>query len=603
VIFWKQGGRFADQSASTNTILKFLKREIMVNNARRGKRLLRRYVPVFEWLPSYQRRWLAGDITAAFTAWAATVPMAMAYAGIAGVPVQYGLYAACLPPVAYAVFGTSRNLNVGPTAAVAAVSAATVSSLVGGDPQRYITLTTLLALMVGLILVLGGLARAGFIAKLLAKPVLEGYVVGAAIFIAVGQAHKLFGIQTSGGNTFAEFADIFRQAGAWSWLTLAVGACSLLFLYGLHRIGPKLPVALLALALSIILAYALDLGSHGVALAGEVPRGLSWFSLSGVMMEDIFRLLPGALGLALLAFAESLAIARAFAGRHRREVEASQEMVALGAANIGSGLLRGFAVDASFSRTAISEQAGGKTQLASFICSALVFSTLFFTATLKYLPQATLGAIVIFAISGLIVIKPFARLRRASRADYALALGALFGVLIFGVMLGILIGVALSLAGLILRTSRPHSAVLGVDDSGTQHGDIAERPECKPYSPYLIIYRFDAPLIFSNVDEFVDDIRRLVEEADPQLRAVIVDCEMIYEMDTTASDEFTALHAALREDGVELLVARVHAPVRAFMQRDGITEIVGEDNMFYTVRAAVQAFQRRYPEVSNIPQD
>jgi len=569
----------------------------MESDARYGRKLLKKYLPVFAWLPEYRRRWLAADIVAGFTVWAATVPIAMAFAGIAGVPVQYGLYAACLSLVAYAVFGTSRVLQVGPTAAIAAVSAATVTSLAGGDAQRYITLTTLLAIVVGVMLILAGLLRAGFIAKLLAKPVLEGYIVGAAIFIAVGQAHKLFGIQTSGGNTFAEFADVFRQAGSWSWTTLAVGAGCLLLLFLLYRLIPRLPVALTVLALSIVLAYTLDLAAHGVSLVGEVPKGISWLSLSGTTAKDVVDLLPGALGLALLAFAESLAIARALAGKRRREVEASQEMIALGAANLGAGLLQGFAVDASFSRTAIGEQAGGKTQLTSLICSALVFLTLFLTWTLKYLPQATLGAIVIFAIGRLIVLKPFVRLRRASRADYALALGALFGVLIFGVMVGILIGVTLSLAGLILRTSRPHSAVLGVDDSGTRHGDLAERPECRPYSPYLIIYRFDAPLIFSNVDEFVDDIGRLVEDADPKPRTVIFDCEMIYEMDTTASDEFTTLYTALKESGVELLIARVHAPVRAFMLRDGITEMVGEENIFYTVRDAVRAFRERHPDL------
>ncbi|MBN2027282.1 MAG: SulP family inorganic anion transporter [Actinobacteria bacterium] len=569
----------------------------MAGYARDDEKPLKKYLPIFAWLPAYRRSWLAGDITAGFTSWAATVPIAMAFAGIAGVPVQYGLYAACLSLVAYAVFGTSRYLQVGPTAAIAAVSAATVTSLAGGDAQRYITLTTLLAIVVGVILILAGLLRAGFIAKLLARPVLEGYIVGAAIFIAVGQVHKLFGIQTSGGNTFAEFADVLRQAGSWSWTTLAVGAGGLLLLYALQKLVPKLPAALTVLALSIVLAYALDLAAHGVALVGEVPRGLAWISLSGAGARDVVDLLPGALGLALLAFAESLAIARALAGKRRREVEASQEMIALGAANLASGLLQGFAVDASFSRTAIGEQAGGRTQLTSLICSALVFLTLLLTWTLKYLPQATLGAIVIFAVGRLIVLKPFARLRRASRADYALALGSLFGVLVFGVMVGILIGVVISLAGLILRTSRPHSAVLGVDGSGTRHGDIEERPECKPYSPYLIIYRFDAPLIFSNVDEFTSDIERLVEDADPKPRTVIVDCEMIYEMDTTASDEFTALYAALDEDGVELLIARVHASVRAFMLRDGITDMVGEGNIFYTVRDAVRAFRERHPDL------
>ena len=569
----------------------------MESSPGKDKTSLQRYVPLLGWLPSYERRFLTGDISAAFTTWAAAVPMAMAYAGIAGVPVQYGLYAACLSLIGYAVFGTSRIMNVGPTAAIAAVSAATVASFAGGEPQRYIALSAALALMVGLLLILGGLARAGFLAKFLAKPVLEGYVTAAAIFIAVSQAHKLFGIQTSGGNTFAEFADIFRQAGSWSWATLAFGAGCLLFLVISYKLAPKLPSALMLVVLASVLSLLIDLGEHGVALVGEVPRGVTWLSLAGIGAQDIVHLLPGAIGLALLAFAESLAIAKSFAARGGREIDADQEMIGLGAANLGSGLLSGFAVDASFSRTAISDRAGGKTQLSSVICAALVFATLFFTSALKYLPLAALGAIVIFAVGRFIKVRPFVRYARSSRGDYALALGAFFGVLIFGVMLGILIGVVLSLAGLILRTSKPHSAVLGVDDSGTQHGDITERPECKPYSPYLIIYRFDAPLIFSNVDEFVDDIRGLVEEADPRPRAVIVDCEMIYEMDTTASDEFTALHAALGEEGVELLIARVHAPVRSFMQRDGITGIVGEENMFYTVRDAVQAFRDRHPDL------
>jgi len=569
----------------------------MDSNPGKEKRSLKRYVPLLEWLPSYQHRWLTGDITAAVTVWAATVPMAMAYAGIAGVPLQYGLYAACLSLIGYAVFGTSRIMNVGPTATIAAVSAATVASFAGNDPQRYIALSTALALMVGVLLILGGLARAGFIAKFMARPVLEGYITAAAIFIAVSQAHKIFGIQTSGGNTFAEFADIFRQAASWSWATIAFGAGCLLFLVVMHKAVPKLPAALVLVIAASILSILFDLGDHGVALVGEVPKGANWLSLAGTGAQDIIRLLPGAIGLALLAFAESLGIAKSFAARGSREIDAHQEMIGLGAANLGSGLLGGFSVDASISRTAISDQVGGKTQLSSVFCAALVFATLFFTSILKYLPQAALGAIVIFAVSRFINIRPLVRYARVSRDDYALALGALFGVLIFGVMLGILIGVALSLAGLILRTSRPHSAVLGVDDSGTQHGDMAERPECKPYSPYLLIYRFDAPLIFSNVDEFVDDIRGLVDEADPRPRVVIIDCEMIYEMDTTASDEFTALQGAMAEEGVELLIARVHAPVRSFMQRDGIIEIVGEDNMFHTVRDAVDAFRDRHPDL------
>lgn len=558
---------------------------------------LRRHVPALTWLPAYRREWLAGDFVAGLTAWTLAVPLAMAFAGIAGVPVQYGLYAACLAPIGYALFGTSRHLNVGPAATVAAISATTVAPLAGAGTQRYLTLTVALALIVAVLLIVGGAARGGFIARFLARPVLDGYIAGAAIFIAVSQLDKLFGIKAEGGNTFEVFADVFRQAGSWSWATLAVGSCCLLLLYGLHRVFPRVPAALTVVALSILAAYLLDLGSHGIALVGEIPGGVSWLSLAGIGASDVVKLLPGAFALALFAFTESLAFAKVFAARYNYRIDANQEMIALGMANLGSGVLRGFTVDASFTRTAATEQAGGKTELASVFCSALTFATLFLLAWLfKYLPLATLAAIVVFAVGSLIDFKPFARYRRSSPADYALALCALFAVLILGVVVGILIGVLLSLAGFFLRSSRPHSAVLGVDASGTRHGDLAERPECKPYSPQLIIYRFDAPLIFSNADEFVYDIRRLVEEADPLPLTVIVDCEMIYEMDTTATDAFAGLHAGLTAEGIEVLLARVHVPVLRFMRRDGVIEFVGEDNVFRTVRDAVQAFRERHPD-------
>jgi sulfate permease, SulP family len=559
---------------------------------------LQRYVPVFAWLPAYRREWLPSDIVAGLTAWTLAVPLAMAFAGIAGVPVQYGLYAACLAPIGYALFGTSRHLNVGPAATVAAISAATVMPLAATGTQRFLTLTVTLALTVGVILILGGIARGGFIAKFLARPVLDGYIVGAAIYIAVSQLGKLFGVEATGGNTFAVFGDVFRQAGSWSWTTLAVGGACLLLLFAMYRLFPRVPAALAVTALSILAAYLLHLGEHGVALVGEIPRGVSGLSLEGIGIGDVVSLLPGAFALALFAFAESLAFARVYAARNGYRVDPSQEMIALGVANLGSAALRGFTVDASFSRTAATEQAGGKTELAAVACSLFTFLTLFLFAWLfKYLPQATLSAIVIFVIAKLIDFKPFARFRRSSRADYALALCALFAVLLLGVVDGILISVLLSLAGFFLRSSRPHSAVLGVDQSGTRHGDLAERPECRPYSPWLVIYRFDAPLIFSNADVFSDEVRRLVEEADPRPLTVIIDCEMIYEMDTTASDAFAELHSILASGGAEVFLARVHAPVRRFMRRDGVIDLVGEENLFSTVRDAVRAFRERHPDL------
>lgn len=557
---------------------------------------LRRLLPLASWLPAYERRWLAGDIAGGLTAWALSMPLAMAFAAIAGVPYQYGLYAACLAPVGYALFGTSRHLNVGPAAAVAAVSAATVTPLAEAGTDRFLSLTVMLAFIVGAMLVAGGLARAGSLAKFLARPVLDGYVVGTAVFIAVGQLGKVFGVTAAGGNAFAIFADVLRQAGSWSWATFAVGAGCLVLLVLLRRLAPRFPAALAVVALAILAARLLGLDEHGVALVGGMPRGLSGLSFSGVAMGDIVALLPGAFALALFAFADSLALVRAYAARHRYRVDANQEMIALGAANLAAGALRGFAVDASYTRTAATEQAGGNTQLAAVICGSLTLLSVFlFTGLFERLPQASLAAAVIFAVGGLVEIEPFRRYRRAGGADYALALGALFGVLVFGVIMGIVIGVALSLVLFIQRASRPHTAVLGVDESGTRHGDLAERPECRPHSPHLVIYRFDAPLIFSNVDGFVEDVWDLVEKAATRPLAVVVDCEMIYEMDTTASDAFAGLHSGLSEEGVDVLLARVHDPVLSFMRRDGVVAMVGEENVFRTIRDAVQAFRLRYP--------
>lgn len=520
----------------------------------------------------------------------------MAFAGIAGVPVQYGLYAVCLSSLGYALFGTSLHLHVGPTAAVAAVSAAVVAGPAEGDPRRFVALSVLLALVVGALLVLGGVLRAGFLAKFLSHPVLEGYIAGAALYIAVGQLPRLFGVNSGGGNTFQELANILDRAASWSAPTLGVGLGCLALLLGLSCISPRFPAALATLALATLATWALRLPNHGVAVVGEVPRGLRLVSLSGVNLKDLAGILPGALAVALLAFADSMALARFYALKHGYQLDPDREMIALGAANFASGILMGIAVDASYSRTAVGEAAGGRTQLASLICSFLTLATLFlFTGFFRNVPLSALSALVVFAVSRLVRPGELKRLREVSTYDFALALGSLFGVLLFGVLTGIGIGILLSLAGVILRISRPHTAVLGVDESGERHGDLAERPECRPYSPYLVIYRFDGPLIFANVDVLVEETLGLVEGSRPRPLVLVLDCEMIFEMDTTASQELRRLRERLRGGGTELYLARVHAPVRKFLDREGLGQDIGRENIFPTVRDAVRAFRRRFP--------
>ena len=555
--------------------------------------ILKRCLPITTWLPSYERKWLTGDLVAALTVWALLVPEALAYAGIAGVPVQYGLYAAPFALLAYAVFGSSRHMVFGPSAEGAAVSAAVVAPLVtDGNPDRFLALTITLALLVGVIMVVLGLARMGFLAKFFAEPVLTGFIVGAAIFIAVGQLDKIFGVTAEGANTFAKFADIFRQAGSWSWTTIAVGASCLLLLFLLHRFTPKIPAALTVLVLAIIISAAIGMVDHGVSIVGEVPSGMPGWSLQGVGLSDVWQLLPGALGLVVLCFAESLATAKVYATKYGYRLDPNLEMISYGAANVGAGLFQGFAVTGSVSKTAANDAAGAKSELAMVFCSVLTLLTILFLAGLfEDLPEATLAAVVIHAVARLIRFKEMRRLRRARRVDFVLAISAFFGVLLFGLLEGILIGVLLSLVLFIERASKPHWAVLGVDESGTRYGGLKEHPDYHPIDPELIVFRFDAPLIFSNADEFSDEIMRLAEEADPQPQAVIVDGEDMFDIDTTAASKLIELRSGLAAKGIALSLARVHVPTLEAMRREGVVEAVGEENVFPTVHDAVQAFR------------
>ncbi|MEW6554064.1 MAG: SulP family inorganic anion transporter [Actinomycetota bacterium] len=566
----------------------------MSKGTKDGPGFWHRHVPIAYWLPDYEKKWLGGDLVAALTVWALLVPEALAYAGIAGVPVQYGLYAAPLALLAYAVFGSSRHMVFGPSAEGAAVSAAVVAPLAAsGDPDNYLALTITLALMVGVIMIVLGLARMGFLAKFFAAPVLDGFIVGAAIFIAVGQLGKVFGVSTQGDNTFAKFADVFRQAGSWSWTTIAVGASCLLLLFVLHRFVPGLPAALTIMVLAIIVTAAFGLSDHGISIVGEVPSGFPSWSLKGVGLSDITQMFPGALGLVVLVFAESLATAKVYATKYGYRLDPNLEMVSYGAANLGAGLFQGFAVTGSVSKTAANDAAGAQTELAMVFCSVLSLLTIVLFAPLfKYLPEATLAAVVIHAVARLIRFKELRRLHRVRRVDFLLAFSAFLGVLLFGLLEGILIGVLLSLVLFIRSASSPHWAVLGVDGSGTRYGDLKEHPDCRPVDPGLIIFRFDSPLIFSNADEFAGEVLRLVEEADPQPRTVIVDGEDMFDIDTTAADKLIELREGLEARNVALYLARVHAPTLEFMRREGVVEAVGESNIFPTVADAVKAFEK-----------
>ena len=528
-------------------------------------------------------------MVAGLVVWALIVPESMAYAAIAGVPVQYGLYSVPIAVVGYALFGTSKRLFVGPSSTVASLSAATVAPLAATGSTNYIALTAALAILVGVLYVVLGLLRMGFIARFFAKPVLDGFIVGLGLYIAVGQLYKVVGAPKPSGNTVQKFWDVLTSIDEWNGATVIVGAASLVLLFGLARFAPKIPGALVVVVLGIAATSAFDLASHGVAIVGAIPTGFHFVPWSGVSMDDLWEMVPGALGIIVVGFAQSVAIAKAYSAEDNEPIDPSGEMVGYGAASIGAGVLQGYTPTGSLSKSAAAGEAGAKTPVA-FVVTAIfvVLTVLFLASVFEDLPEAVLGAIVIHAVSGMIDFRKLTRLWRAHVADFWLALGALLGVILIGILAGIVIGVVLSLVLLIHRLDHPHTAILGQSGDGRRFEDIAEHPDASPV-PSVLVYRIDAPLIFANADVVGDDIVARIRRADSPVRAVVLDLEAMYEVDTQGADTLVRLSEQLRRRDVRVVIARAHGAVVDYLRRDGSLEKLGEGSIWTSVDEAVRA--------------
>jgi sulfate permease, SulP family len=553
-----------------------------------------RAIPAVAWLPSW-RLTLKRDTLSALAVWALLVPQAMAYAALAGVPPVRGLYAACAGLLLYALLGTSRQLNVGPSSGLAILSAATVAPIAAGSSDRFLNLTALLALITGGLLALAGLARVGFIAEFLAKPVLAGYMVGLALVILAGQISSLLGIPSGSGNFFQLAWNVFSNLGSVSGRTVSFGLASLALILVLQRVAPKLPASLLAVVAGIIAARALDASAHGVAELGTIAAAMPEVNVPSVTFADVERLFAGAVGLALLAYAESIAAARSFAARHHYEVDANRELVALGASNIGSGLLQGFAINGSVSRTAAADGAGQRSQLAGLVNLVLVLLTLaLLTPFFADLPKATLAAVVIAAVLPLLKTANLRRLYRIDKTDFAIALVCLTGVLVWGVLGGILVAIVASLVALVYRSFRPEVAVLGRSRSSETDEDIGFRDvsghrDVETF-PGLVIFRFDQEIFFANATFFRDQIRHLVESSSPRPRTILVDAAAVTHIDTTAIDVLTELHNELSAERIRLAFARIKSPVHDILTRAGLVELLGPESFYPTLESGVAAF-------------
>lgn len=529
---------------------------------------------VFPSLSGYRPAWLRGDLLAGFTVWAVLVPESLAYATIAGVDPVVGLYAAPAALLLYAMFGSSRHLIVGPMSATAALSAAVVAGFVSQGGKDFATMTAALAVVTGVIALVAGLLRLGFLAGFISEPVLKGFIIGLALTIIAGQLPKLVGVEKGGGNFFEKMWDFFGKLGDTHGWTLLVGLASLALVLLLKHFVPLLPASLIAVALGVLAVMVFGLEDKGVAVVGHIQSGLPSIGLPDLGLDKYLALASGAVGVALVGFAEGLGAAKTYAAKAGYDIDTNRELVGLGAANLGSGLCSGMPVNGSLSKTAVNGGAGARSQISGLTAAALTVVTLMFlTGLFEKLPEATLGAVVISAVVELVDFASLARLYRiwtqrlgsiygaAARADFLAAVAALAGVLVFDTLPGLFIGIAVSLVLLLYRASRPHLAVLGrVQDS--VHGGWADVTRKVPTvtDPEVVVVRPESGLFFANADRVRAQIRELA--AADGVRAVVLDAATVPFVDVTAAEMLTDLERELGKDGVRLVLAHDIGQVR-----------------------------------------
>src|SRR5512133_3732680 len=552
------------------------------------------YVPGLALVTSYQRKWLPKDVVAGLVLSALLVPQGMAYAQLAGLPPVTGLYTSILCLLGYAVFGPSRILVLGPDSSLGPMIAATILPLMlaGGDPARAIALASLLAVLVGVIMVVAGLAKFGFVADLLSKPTQIGYMNGLALTIIVGQLPKLLGFSVDADGLLAEaraFVSGLAQGEANATAAI-LGVTSLAGILLLNRLLPKLPSVLIVVVLAALVVNAFDLEAHGVDTVGVLPQGFPPFTIPTVGWSDVPPLFVGALAIAVVALADTMSTASAFAARRGEQVRGNQEMIGIGAANIAAGFFQGFPVSTSGSRTAVAEQAGAKSQVTGLVgAGAITLMLLVAPGLLGNLPQPTLAAVVITASLSLADIPGTVRLWRQRRTEFVLSMAAFAGVALLGVLPGIAIAVALSIGNVFRRAWWPYQTVLGRAADVPGYHDVRSYPDAEQL-PGCVLFRFDAPLFFANARTFRDQIRRLAR-SEPAPVWIVVAAEPITDVDTTAADMLEDLDEALNAQGISLVFAELKDPVREKIERYELTRTIDPAHFYPTLDEAMEAYQ------------
>lgn len=545
---------------------------------------LHRWLPITNWLPRYQRRWLLPDTIAGLTIWGLLIPEMIAYASLAGLSPQAGLYTLLASLGLYAIFGTSRQLVCAGTSASAVLVFSAVTGLSPKNPDDYATLAAALIIITGIAFVVAGFCKLGFITEFLSRPVMTGFVFGLAIFVSVSQLPKLFGLEKGDGDTLEQLWHIIAHLDQASLTTMAVGFGTLAVLFGIERWLPRVPGGIVALVGGISISAMFNLSSHGVAIIGDIPSGLPSVDVPSISLDQLWVLIPSALGMVLVIYSEALGAATTFADKHGYRLDNNQEMIAIGLANLGSGFLGGLANGGSLSQTAVNDGAGARSEVSPIVAAVMsLITVLALTSLFHDLPEAVLGALIIHAVSHLMRVGEMRRYYRLIPREFWLAMATLLGVITLDVLPGLLIGVILSIILLVGRASRPRLSNLGHDTDEHAYRDQTRDPNAHPTAGVVVI-RPDAPLFYANAQSVADGIRDAVT---PSTRAVVLDLDANDQIDITSAEQLAKLAEGLRARHVRLILVHVHQPVRVLAERMGLMDQLHVDDLQPTLDAAL----------------
>ncbi|EJL07375.1 SulP family inorganic anion transporter [Pseudomonas chlororaphis] len=552
--------------------------------------LLARWLPGLANLLQYRREWFRYDLQAGLSVAAVQIPIAIAYAQIVGLPPQYGLYACVLPMMVYALVGSSRQLMVGPDAATCAMVAGAIAPLALGDPERLAQLAVIVTVLVGLMLIGAGIARAGFIASFFSRPILIGYLNGIGLSLLAGQLGKVLGYKIEGDGFILSLLNMLQRLGETHLPTLAIGAGALALLIWLPRRFARLPTALVTVAIATLCVGVLRLDRYGVSVLGPIPSGMPQLSWPETDLSELKRLLRDALAIATVSFCSAMLTARSFAARNGYTVNANHEFLALGVSNIAAGVSSGFAISGADSRTAVNSMVGGKSQLVGIIAALVIaLILLFFTAPMAWIPQAALGAVLLMAGWGLIDIQAMRVIRKLSRFEFWLCVLTTLGVIGVGVLPGIIVAVLLAILRLLKSIYQPTDAVLGWVRGIEGQVDISQYPQARTLAG-LVVYRFDDAILFFNADYFKARLLEAVER-EPEPRAVLLVAEAVTSIDVSGIVALRELRDTLLARGIILGIARPHGTFLRMLVRSGLARELEQGLLFPSVRAGIRAYR------------